>query len=676
MNEAYIDWLALLAILVVLGLIAYHFSVRTFRIAAFAAIVGGILAVTTYGMTLPAPRPANFAAALQVGGNTLARVMFAPILPGNAPQMVNPGLVGWIGLLVVLGGVLIWFDTWCVRRDPPRVDIPNPPMADPRQAQPELEERRKLAEELRFRLPAVEVRRPAAMPGGSTLTNLARIVSDSDIRGSKTTAAAMLVVNALTAKPRRYEVRTYVESCTRDGKVQPGSDYRLITVDMRDAKTGQSLAVRVLKPCRLTEAAERVAGFTARQAFRQDVWTPAWAAGSPDGDDLSAYLLSQERQPAGRTLEDSRLCRQKNIEILEQAVKESTNAGMVQYELACLYDLDERTLESLLLHLGNRTHHPRFLRGRYRLAMSLSMLTTDEAFVHQWPDALKECTSAGDQPARAVEEQEEREKHLDEVKEHIVRDLEWSGMLRRAGQPNAELVREPPPDPDAQKRIKLALLALARNEFRAYRWRLRAPSLLWLAFWCRAERSALLQVLHTKPYWLRHPRRRLLAASIALTIVKQRTERLKAAPKADERLLRRQRRVCRQLAVPGLSDGKQIIGRGWLSGPRAWKYGKIPWQALYNGACLCGLPTSGGAIRPEAVRAAVTLLRLAVNDPSCELVHPSEWIQADPDLENLRRCKEFCHFVHELERRDFAFDEETCRQSRHARHAEDCRQVR
>jgi hypothetical protein len=627
MSEAFIDWLALLAILVVLWLIAYHFSVRTFRIAVFAAIVGGILAVTAYGVFLPG-RPANFAKAFQLGGNTLARVMFAPILPGGARQTINPGLIGWIGLLVIFGGVLIWFDTLCVRRDPPRVEVPNPPASEA--GHPDLDDRRRLTEELRFRLPAVEVRRPAAMPGGSTLTNLARVVSDSDIRGSKTTAAAMLVVNALSAKPRRYEVRTYVESCTKDGQLQPRGEYRLITVDMRDAKTGQSLAARVLKPSPLDEAAERVAGFTARQAFRQDIWTPTWAGGSPDGDDLSAYLLSQQMRPLGRAWQELHSCRQRKIQILEDAVKDSTNAGLVQYELAGLYDLDGRTLESLRLHLGNRTHHPRFLRGRYRLAMSLSMLTTAAAFRCQWLAAATDD-------------------HLAQVKGDIVRDLEWSGMLGKAGQLGLETLLAANPDP-AIRDIKLTLLALARNEFRAYRRCLRVPSLLWLAFWYRAERGTLLQMLHTKPSWIRHPRRRLLAASIALAIVEQRIQHLLDPARADERLLVTQRKVCRQLGLPGSSSGRLRARR---RPPTAWNYGKIPWQALYNGACLCALPTTDGTVRPEAVRAAITLLRLAINDPSCELAQRSEWIGVDPDLGTLHSSPEFTCFIQELAARDF-----------------------
>lgn len=556
------------------------------------------MAVTAYGLVLPG-RPANFARAFQVGGNTLARVMFAPILPGSAHQTINPGLAGWIGLFVIMGGVLIWFDTWCVRRDSPRVDVPNPPPAEA--DHPGLEDRRMLTEELRFRLPAVEVRRPAAMPGGSTLANLARVVSDSEIRGSKTTAAAMLVVNALAAKPRRYEIRTYVECCHKDGQIHPHGKYRLITVDMRDAKTSQSLAVRVLKPCTLAEAAERVAGFTARQAFSQDVSTPTWAAGSPDGDDLSAYLLTKEMRPEGPAFQDSYACRQRKIEALENAVQNSANAGLVQYELACLYDLDGRTLESLRLHLGNLTHHPRFLRGRYRLAMSLSMLAADPAFTPQWLAAGQAPFPVNGHPASLV-------------KKDVIRELSWSGMLRKAGEPDpVTLLGLTQPAGEEQRRIRLVLLALAHDEFRAYRRRMRAPALLWLALWYRAERSALLQLLHTRPFWLRHPRRRLLAISIALGIVDQRIEQLTHPDRADRSLEKAQRKVCRQLGVPGLSDRGTGVPRSRLPGRHAWNYGKIPWQAMYKrrlplrAACheqrpAPGRRPSGGDVAPPGAQ--------------------------------------------------------------------------
>lgn len=49
----------------------------------------------------------------------------------------------------------------------------------------------------------------------------------------------------------------------------------------------------------------------------------------------------------------------------------------------------------------------------------------------------------------------------------------------------------------------------------------------------------------------------------------------------------------------------------------------------------------------------MTLLRLALNDPSCELVRPSEWIRADPDLHGLRESPEFRSLVQELASRDF-----------------------
>ena len=55
----------------------------------------------------------------------------------------------------------------------------------------------------------------------------------------------------------------------------------------------------------------------------------------------------------------------------------------IQYELAAMCDIDGGNLESLLLHLDNRVHHPRLLRGRYRLTMSLSMLA-DPLLESQW----------------------------------------------------------------------------------------------------------------------------------------------------------------------------------------------------------------------------------------------------------------------------------------------------
>ncbi len=84
--------------------------------------------------------------------------------------------------------------------------------------------RRVITEELKFRLPAVAVRAPASMPGGSTLVSLAAVVSESGLQGSKLTAALMQAVHALEARPRIYEVQIFVDHCTDDGTVDPNGE--------------------------------------------------------------------------------------------------------------------------------------------------------------------------------------------------------------------------------------------------------------------------------------------------------------------------------------------------------------------------------------------------------------------------------------------------------------------
>ena len=69
-----------------------------------------------------------------------------------------------------------------------------------------------------------------------------------------------------------------------------------------------------------------------------------------------------------------------------------------------------------------------------------------------------------------------------------------------------------------------------------------------------------------------------------------------------------------------------------------WPYWtKVPWQAVYNAACLCALPDAGKPQEaPPRGDIALTLLRLAIEDPDCELDYPYEWINADPGLQELR----------------------------------------
>lgn len=656
MDRGLIDWLALALIFILLGLVAYGFSRRTYRLVAFAAIVLGVAAVTWFGLSL-GPQPANYLRALEVGGNEVAREMFGQLAPGRIRDSLVPGLWGWLALLVLAGGLLVAFDTLSTHRLPPSVRVGDVPLPLPGPAQETqgpgasgLAARRMLTEELKFRLPAVQVRAPASMPGGSALESLATVVSDSGVQGSKVTAGIMLAVHALEARPRSYYVNTFVEYCGPDGQVDPAGQYLQTTVDLRDVRTGQSLAARVLRPCPPEEAAEMVAGFTARQVFCQDITTPAWAVGSLDGEDLSAYLITREMRPAGHTFADLYGCRERQRARLEDAVCRSTNSGLVQYELASIYDLDDRPLDALTLHLDNRLHHPRFLRARYRLAMSLSMLASEAMFGY-WADPAPPTDPASDGQRQAG------------VKAEIIRQLRWAGMLRAmsrrdlarlrvrgtrgarngAEQALADLLAIPHPGGDQARRVRHALLLLARREFAAYRRHLRATHLLWWALRHRPERAASLELLRSSRGWWRHPRRRLWPAMIALEIVDARLTQLeRSGPEADRQLAVAQQRVRRRLGLD------RTFGKG-----RAWRFGAVPWQAMYNAACLHALPSSDGKTGGGSAGAAVWMLRLAISDSACELDRPSEWISADPDLRPLRGHASFRTFVREQARRDF-----------------------
>jgi hypothetical protein len=630
MGTAYLDWAGLTLVLLILGGLAQGFSRRTLRAAMVATVVAGVVVVTRIGLLHDGHHPGDFAAAFLTGADRLAQVMFLPVMP-IGPGSVPPGLAGWVTLLVILGAGFGALDTLCALREQPRVQVADPTSApagtwDPDRPHPG--DQRALLEELKFRLPAVEVRKPALMPGASTLDTLASLISDSGGAGAKATATLMQAVHALEAQPRTFEVRVYSERCSADGYRQADGEWLHITVDLRNARTGQNMAVRVLPPCPPDEAAKRVAGFTARQVFQHDHTTPAWAVGSADGEDLSAYLLAAEISPRSAAFPDVYECRQRQRSTLESAVRQSRNAGLVQYELAALCDLDGDNLESLLLHLDDRVHHPRLLRGRYRLAMSLSMLADPLFESHwRWPGA----PAGEDAGHRAVRT------------EDIIRRLGWAGLMGGLDAPRrAELLRDPDPAGDRERDVKIMFLTMALREFRAFRRSSRVPSLLWSALRHRSERRLRLEMLRAQPGWL-HPRRRMLASGVTLEAIKARLNRLQAPASADARLAAAQQRVQRRLGL------HEVLHAG-----APWVYGRVPWQAVYSAACLYALRTSSGLPDPESAATAVRLLRLAVSDPDCELVRPSEWIAMDPDLRSLRDNPSFDAFVQEQACWDFA----------------------
>jgi hypothetical protein len=617
MTRWYIDWPTAVGIFVLLGATAYHFSRRTYRLVALATVVVIILLLTWSGLTMPGHR--NFPNAFLRGSRGLAVEMLSPLTPDGARHLVNTSPVGWVALALILAGILVCFDTWCARREAPRVRVTEAPAAE--SENPALDLRREITEKLKFRLAAADVHKPAAIPGGSTLDNLATVVSSSDIQGSKTTAMLIRAVNAFAAKPSTYDARLYAEDAPGRSSASSGSDLR-ITVDVEDARTGAIIATRTLGPCSKEDAADKAAGFTARQVLRRDPSTPAWALGSLDGEDLSAYLLSQEMSPKSLGPEGLQAYRKNQRDTLARTDSGNAHAVLARYELACLYELLEDPVSGLRLHLRNRVYHPLFLRGRYRLAMTLNMIAS--------------CRGKDDH------------RYLAESRDAIIAELDWVGMMLR----KPELRDHGSSD---QEEVERVILKFAKDELRAYRNRMRVPLLLWRAFWVRRARRALLEQLRTKPCWLLHPRRRLSAPWVALTIAEQDHPGLLSGanrePAGPRRVLGRARRRLSPMtacypASGKLEDAREDVlgklglerliggtGRKWTCGARGrgWPYWrKAPWQAIYNAACLYALPE-----KPD-IKVAVDLLRLAVEHPGCELDYPEEWIRADPRLRQLQ----------------------------------------
>jgi hypothetical protein len=184
MNRAYDDWSALAAILLLLWWVAYQFSRRTYRLTVGVVATAGVLAVTGYGLRLSGRHP-TFASGLLAGGNAIGRDMLGSFIPAGLRQTLLLGPMGWLLLLILIGSLLVTFDTLSTRRQQPTVNVGTVPPSggggdgstsggdssgdgNPSGGRRAALSRQVITEELKFRLPAVAVRSPASMPGGST----------------------------------------------------------------------------------------------------------------------------------------------------------------------------------------------------------------------------------------------------------------------------------------------------------------------------------------------------------------------------------------------------------------------------------------------------------------------------------------------------------------------------
>ena len=641
-------------VLVVLALIwtGYHFSLRTLRAVTAVAALAAVAAIPWYGLTLKRAAPGGFSGSFARGADAIGVSFFH----------ARPGEVGWIVIVVafVLGyrELEVWalhnqarsLDTSALgssglvgsRPDSQGSEVRDDDMSDKQRYD-------RLAAELKFRLPAVEVRSPAILPGGSRTSGLASIAEASGFAAGGLAGAIIKLFGMLWPGARRLRVHVWVERTPGRTGID---DVTRVTVDLDDPRTGLNLATKTLAAGSLDAAASVVAGYVARYIFAEDRTAPPWCTGAADGRDLAALLLARQVRDYPESEELVGQARATQIQLLESVAHGKQCAGVARYELAQLYDLTGRHVEALLVHAVNRAQHPHFYRGRYRLAMSLEMIASAEP---------RAAISAAEVP------------QFNEA----LRNLRRCGVLL-AGQPDLDPA-DLNPAADGVTRLppglRAGLLEAAWNELRAIRRYLSLPNVLLRSFWRRDERGIL------KPY-LRQPYRQSFHDGVGAALLLVAVRRAHIAPEPAGRRPDRARTTIR-IAAAITGDGSALARAVGMPGASVLEHGPPPvtkslrtrhlfrpyrtrsWQAGYNLACayaaVAQVRQAAGAGQDELRDLAgrvVSSLEFTVCSPECELDRPWDWISNDPDFGclhsgNEKAFADFREFLAAQKRRDY-----------------------
>jgi hypothetical protein len=647
-------WAALVLVAVGLTLVAYHFSLSALRVTAAVAALATAAYLTWYGLGHFASPAGSLSDAFTRGADALivSLVPAGRVAPGH--DVPGPGQIGWLVIIVLLVIGYRELEAWSLHWQARSLDTSA--LSQDRQddapggrrgAMTDKERHDRLVAELKFRLPAVEVRSPSIFPGGSRSGGLASIAEASGIDGSGLAAAVIRFFGMLWPRPRQLQVRVWVEPAP--GQVQADGITR-VTVDLEDPRTGASIASKTLAASNLDDAASVVAGYVARNIFVNDPTAPPWCTGAADGRDLAAMLLARQVRIYPESEDTVKNARSTQIQILKNAAGSSLCAGVVRYELAQLHDLEGEHVPALLLHATNRERYPRFYRGRFRLAMSMKMVA-----------------SRGEEIGVA---------EAAELREALK-------ILCRCGVTKACGHQVWPGHGEMPAWLRAELLDAARQELRAIRRHLLFWPVVWQSFWHRDERGIL------KPY-LRLPYRQAFHDGICVALLDVAVRQALLAGQDGDRTARPpaaaglpHSRALMRIAAAIAGDSSAVAdhlglrpvkpGRGHAPmvrrlGTRLWPWAcrTRSWQAAYNLACAYAAIAEDRmreleecrkmpADAPARTRAShledklrrlagqvVTSLEFAVSNPECEMERPWEWIANDPDFSVLRSSRDKC----------------------------------
>ena len=189
-----IVWTVFIIVGAGLGLVGAWFSLRTVRLVTGVVALILVITLTQYGLTHPVNSPGDLVGSFLRGVDAVTAALLRP-LGGNG---VPAGSVAdrWVITVVLLVGYR-QLEAWTRRWQAPELDLsvigqgqpslatgaaPTGPAGPGGGAADGLTDGQRhawLAAELRFRLPAMEIRSPAILPGGSRANALASIAGSS-----------------------------------------------------------------------------------------------------------------------------------------------------------------------------------------------------------------------------------------------------------------------------------------------------------------------------------------------------------------------------------------------------------------------------------------------------------------------------------------------------------------
>jgi len=668
-------WVVLIIVVAALGFAASWFSVRTLRSLTCVMVVILAIAVTRFGFTHPEYRSTNLIDSFMSGVDQVVIALLRPFWPGRVPA---PGVGGrWVVAVAILLGYR-QLEGLALSRQAPELDLSA--IGDRRpvvnihdhlvrwpshghHGGPTARERSlELAAELRFRLPTMEILSPSILPGGTRSNAIASIAEASGVTGAGMVGAVFRFAGMFWPRPRSFRVRGWVES----------DEGTRITVLMEDVKTGLPIATQTVAGCNFNEAASMVAGYIARQIFAMDRSVPKWCYGMADGRDLGAMQLVRLERFYAACEEEVRESRRLQIRILSGETGAPRTAGIVRYELAQLLALDDQHLESLRLHALNRELHPRFYRGRYRLAMSLEMIASLEHYLPFDALTLRKLAETVEIISRYRDKDGKLQKNANDLRE-IANCLvaPWPAV----GAPCRRVPQE----------LTLELLEIAARDLREVRTQLSLRRVLWDAFFRRDERAVWL------PHWKRRHRRSFQDGVCVAELLVAIRCRLREPVGMHPGWLNQARKrwhlrmaimitwcvagdpsvIYSVLADPHGEWWEQETSESWLDRQfRAWvrwlprQRNSASWQAAYNTACLYAALADAarrGCAPQHILRdlegRVIASLRRMVDNPDSELERAWDWVAGDPDFRVMRddhdKFKAFDEFLNELKHEEY-----------------------